>query len=122
MRKSRCLYISLATSPEEKLKRESEDFLKWKDSNGKFADFHSQRATYITTLVNSAGANLKQAQILARHKDPTTTMRYIKTTDKELVQIVGNLPSLVTTTYAGKMPTTSDAPGYSLVTFANIWG
>ena len=54
------------------------DFLLWEDSQGRFLDFHSKRATGITMLAE-AGANPKTVQAFARHSTITLTMdRYCK--------------------------------------------
>jgi integrase len=41
--------------------------------DGKFADFHSQRHTFVSNLFDS-GATPKEAQTLARHQDPRLTL------------------------------------------------
>lgn len=52
------------------------------------ADFHSLRHTYITNVVNS-GANVKQAQTLARHSTPSLTIGiYAKADEAELRKIL----------------------------------
>ena len=54
------------------------DFLLWEDSQGRFLDFHSKRATGITMAAES-GANPKTVQAFARHSTITLTMdRYCK--------------------------------------------
>jgi hypothetical protein len=47
-------------------KRKKSDFLRYKDTQGRYADFHANRHTFITNL-GRAGVNPKTAQTLARH-------------------------------------------------------
>jgi integrase/recombinase XerD len=66
-------WIAAAETPKEKAQREQSDFLKYKDSLGLFADFHSNRHTFITNLEH-AGVSPRRAQSLARHCDIRLTM------------------------------------------------
>ena len=93
MARARKLYIALASTEEEARKRQADDFLRWKDSSDLFADFHSQRATYITNLAGLT-PNIREVQQLARHQNAMTTMRYIKTTQAALVNLIGRMPDV----------------------------
>jgi integrase len=93
MARARELYIAQASTEPEKKKRQADDFLRWQDSSGLFADFHSQRATFITTLAGLT-PNIKEVQQLARHQNALTTMRYIKTTQAALVNLIGRMPDV----------------------------
>jgi len=53
--------------------REKTDFLKYIDSHGRYADFHSNRHTFITHL-SQVGVLPHDAQELARHSDVRLTM------------------------------------------------
>ena len=53
--------------------REKTDFLKYCDDNGLFADFHSNRHLFITSL-ERANLSPKMAQTLARHSDVRLTL------------------------------------------------
>lgn len=66
--------------------------LPYQDENGLFADFHANRATFITRLIES-GVHIFRAQLLARHGDPKTTAIYSKATDRQLLDEVGKLPA-----------------------------
>lgn len=57
----------------ERVVREKSDFLAYCDSSGRYADFHSNRHTFITTLERS-GVSPRTAQSLARHSDIRLTM------------------------------------------------
>jgi len=93
MARARELYIAQASTEEETKKRQADDFLMWKDSSGFFNDFHSQRATFITNLAGLT-SNIKEVQELARHQNALTTMRYIKTTQAALVNLIGRMPDV----------------------------
>jgi integrase len=71
---ARATWLGEARSPKERAERERSDFLRYTDSAGHTADFHSLRGHYISRVVES-GANLKEAMELARHSDPKLTMR-----------------------------------------------
>lgn len=93
MARARKLYIAQASTEEEARKRQADDFLRWKDSSDLFADFHSQRATYITNLA-CLTPNIREVQQLARHRNALTTMRYIKTTQAALVNLINRMPDV----------------------------
>lgn len=58
----------------------------------RYADFHSLRHTYIT-LLEQAGASVREAQELARHSDPRLTLsRYTHTRAQALASRVEQIP------------------------------
>jgi integrase len=63
----------IAASNGDRQDRESSDFLTYCDSSGRYADFHSHRHTFITSL-ERAGIRPRTAQTLARHSDIRLTM------------------------------------------------
>ena len=73
LKAARKKWITEAKKPEEKAERERSDFLKYQDSRGLFADFHSNRHTFITNL-ERVGVSPRRAQSLARHSDIRLTM------------------------------------------------
>ena len=73
LRRAKARWIKVAVSRAERRQRRRSEFLTYLDSEGRVADFHALRATYITMLVRS-GASVKVAQELARHSDPKLTM------------------------------------------------
>ena len=73
LKAARKKWIEEAKKPEEKAEREQSDFLKYQDSRGLFADFHSNRHTFITNL-ERVGVSPRRAQSLARHSDIRLTM------------------------------------------------
>ncbi len=62
-----------AETDDERGRREESDYLCYQDENGLFADFHSNRHTFITNL-ERAGVSPRTAQTLARHSDIRLTM------------------------------------------------
>ena len=67
------------------------DFLKYIDSQGRYADFHSNRHTFITNL-SLAGVSPRDAQELARHSDIRLTMNiYTHVGLKEKAKAIGKL-------------------------------
>ncbi len=73
-RAARDAWIEAAGDSEaERKRREESDFLKYENSAGEVADFHSLRHTFITLVVKS-GVDPKTAKELARHSTITLTM------------------------------------------------
>ena len=66
-------WIAEAASADERKRREESDFLCYQNEDGLFADFHSNRHTFITNL-SRAGVKPRTAQSLARHSDIRLTM------------------------------------------------
>src|SRR5439155_1636417 len=70
---ARAAWVAEARTPAERAEREASDFLAYRDSQGRVADFHALRHTFITELVK-AGVAPKDAKELARHSTITLTM------------------------------------------------
>jgi integrase len=66
-------WIEDAETPCEKRRREESDFLAYQDHAGLYADFHSFRHLFITSL-ERAGIKPRMAQTLARHSDIRLTL------------------------------------------------
>jgi len=66
-------WIEEVNGDQKERRRERSDFLAYCDSRGRFADFHSHRHTFITSL-ERAGVSPRTAQTLARHSDIRLTM------------------------------------------------
>lgn len=66
-------WIREATNPEDAAAREQSDFLAYCSESGLFADFHSTRHLFITSL-ERARVSPKMAQTLARHSDVRLTL------------------------------------------------
>lgn len=69
---ARAKWIAEAATDRERGGREASDVLTYQDADGLFADFHSNRHSFITSL-GIAGVDLTTAQKLARHSDPKLT-------------------------------------------------
>lgn len=70
---ARMVWLKEAESPQEQEAREKSDFLAYANHAGRYADFHSCRHLYITSL-ERAGIRPKVAQTLARHSDIRLTL------------------------------------------------
>lgn len=98
----------LASIVDKELRKKAEEssFLCFVDSQGRYADFHALRKTFITNLSKS-GVSPKMAQSLARHSDINLTMNVY--TDVVLedqavaVELLPELPNL--------LPASTSAPG-----------
>jgi site-specific recombinase XerC len=66
LKAARNAWLEEAKTPEEREVREQSDFLAYQDDSGLFADFHSNRHLFITSL-ERARLSPKMAQTLARH-------------------------------------------------------
>ena len=67
----------------------------YRDDNGRVADFHSLRGTYISLIVSAWAASVKTAQTLARHSTPSLTIGiYAKASVHDLAGAVESLPDL----------------------------
>lgn len=66
-------WIEEASTKLERLARNESDFLIYRDNSGRFADFHSNRHLFITSL-ETAKLSPKMAQTLARHSDIRLTL------------------------------------------------
>ncbi len=70
---ARTRWIEEGETPEERERRAKTDFLAYRNGDGLFADFHSNRHLFITSL-ERAGLSPKIAQTLARHSDVRLTL------------------------------------------------
>lgn len=70
---ARKAWIKDGETATERTRRRDSDFLKYKNSDGLFADFHSCRHRFITSL-ERASVSPKLAQTLARHSDIRLTL------------------------------------------------
>lgn len=78
---------------DEMRRRRRSSFLAYQDANGLFADFHSNRAAFITRL-SQAGVGPRLAQQLARHSDIRLTMTtYTRLSALDLQAGIEALPS-----------------------------
>ncbi|GMV23996.1 MAG: hypothetical protein AMXMBFR58_00270 [Phycisphaerae bacterium] len=89
-------WIADATTDAEREERRKSEFLLYRDSAGKVADFQALRHTFITCLA-TGGVHPKTAQTLARHSTITLTMdRYSHTLKGAEVEALKALPEIPT--------------------------
>ena len=94
LKSAREAWLAEAETEKERQKREASDFLRYEDANGRYADFHALRHTFITNLCR-ANVSPKVAQTLARHSDVRLTLEiYSHITDEEHIDAINALPSL----------------------------
>lgn len=96
---ARKLWLDEAKNDTKELgRREQSDFLCHRDHDGLYADFHSLRHFFITSLSRS-GASPKMAQALARHSDIRLTMQvYTHVELADQTAAIGALPGPGVTT------------------------
>ena len=91
---ARAAWIKASDTENEHERRESSDFLAYRDDGERVLDFHALRHTFITNLARG-GVHPKVAQQLARHSTITLTMdRYSHTVIGELSDALTALPNL----------------------------
>jgi integrase len=93
---ARQAWIDEASDEGERTARDESDFLRYKDSAGRYADFHALRHTFLSRLGRS-GASPKAMQMLARHTTVQLTLgRYTHASLHDLDGAVNALPPLPT--------------------------
>jgi len=94
LRSARAVWIAEATTGTERQRREPSDFLRYRDADGRVADFHATRHTYISGIV-AGRPSVKTAQELARHSTPVLTIgRYSHARLHDLTGALDALPDL----------------------------
>ncbi|MFO0915260.1 MAG: tyrosine-type recombinase/integrase [Pirellulales bacterium] len=91
LERARESWLAEATTEHEMKQRMKSDFLAYADHQGRYADFHSCRHLFITSL-ERAGISPKMAQTLARHSDIRLTLQTY--THVELSEQVAAIQSL----------------------------
>jgi len=108
---ARSAWIEDAETAAEHNEREQSDFLCYRDHDGKQADFHSLRHTYLSRLGRS-GASPKAMQRLARHSTVELTLgRYTHAGLYDLAAAVDQLPSLPVKSPSHREPAVLKATG-----------
>ncbi len=91
---ARAFWIDEAATDEERKTRAASDMLTYRDSRGKYADFHCLRHTFITNLCR-AKVSPKTAQVLARHSDINLTLNiYTHIDQPEQIEAINSLPAV----------------------------
>ena len=110
LQSARMGWIAAAESADEQRRREQSDFLKYRDANGCFADFHANRHTFITIL-GRAGVSPKTLQELARHSDVRLTLGVYSHTDLlEKAAAIARLPPAPHSKETGARSTRNSSP------------
>lgn len=95
--------LQAATDEERQRRLTNGNFLMYRDSAGRYADFHALRHTFITNLTRG-NVNPRLAQSLARHSTITLTMdRYSHVTADDAAAALGVLPRLPRHTEADRL-------------------
>lgn len=85
--------LKLKTAPMMRFDLEAAG-IQYIDEDGRHADFHCLRHSFVTALVRS-GASVKQAQVLARHSTPVLTLAvYSHVEVHELTRALEKLPAI----------------------------
>ena len=109
---ARSRWITEAPTKRAREDRKRSEFLSYRDSAGRVADFHCLRHTFISNLTQG-GVHPKTAQELARHSDISLTMnRYTHVARGKLASALEALPDLRhgPTAEAAKRTGTYDGP------------
>ncbi len=94
LRRAKARWIRETPNRKERRERRDSDFLNYVDSEGRYADFHGLRHSYVTNLVKGNVAP-RAAQALARHSTITLTMdRYSHLAMGDAAKALDALPSL----------------------------
>ena len=92
---------------------EQSDYLAYRDAEGRYADFHALRHSFIT-MVGKAGVSPREAMELARHSDMRLTMKtYTDTAQLPLAATVRRLPS-IGDSHIDSQTLVADSPAMSL--------
>lgn len=88
---ARAKWLSEAQDAQQRTEREQSDFLAYRDSEGRYADFHALRHGYIT-MVGKMGVSAREHMDLARHSSYAMTARYSHSRAYDLAAAVQALP------------------------------
>jgi len=89
---ARTAWLDAAKTDTERERREKTDFLVYRDSSGRYVDFHSLRHT-TGSLLAAAGVHPKVAQSIMRHSDINLTLaRYTHVYSGQEADAIGKLP------------------------------
>jgi hypothetical protein len=89
---ARKTWLSQAQDARERDRREASDFLAYVDAEGRYADFHALRHSFITMVGKLPGISPKEHQDLARHSTYALTGRYTHSRLYDLAAAVQLLP------------------------------
>jgi integrase len=84
-------WLKSIQDPREREEADKGDFLAYRDSDGRYIDFHALRHTFIT-MVGKAGVSAREHMDLARHSSYSMTARYSHSRFYDLAAAVQALP------------------------------
>jgi integrase len=124
---ARKAWLAEAKDARIRAEREKSNFLAYHDSEGRYADFHGLRHTFIT-MVGKVGVSPKEHQDLARHSTYALTGRYTHSRFYDLAAAVQALPipttgptalqaETLTATGTDDHPSRAESPARILVPF-----
>ncbi len=88
---ARAQWLSGFQDARQRAQGEQGDFLAYRDAEGRYADFHALRHSFIT-MVGKAGVSPREHQDLARHSTYALTSRYSHSRFYDLAAAVQSLP------------------------------
>ncbi len=91
LREARKKWLQSFQDARKRAVAEQSDFLAYRDREGRYADFHALRHSFIT-MVGKAGVSPKEHQDLARHSTYALTSRYTHSRFYDLAAAVQALP------------------------------
>ena len=130
LRVARRGWLEESTNARERDERDRSDFLSYRDAQGRYADFHALRHSYITAI-GKTGASPKVHQELARHSTYAMTGRYTHARLHDLAATVAALPPLLSSQDACKKEAVAatgtegkpvEAPGCRVNGQERLWG
>jgi len=89
--KARVAWLESFQDARQRAEAERTDFLAYRDAEGRYADFHALRHTFIT-MVGKAGVSAREHMDLARHSSYAMTSRYSHSRFYDLAAAVQSLP------------------------------
>lgn len=91
LKEARQAWLKLFQNTRQRAEAERSDFLAYRDAEGRYADFHALRHSFLS-MVGRAGVSPKEHQDLARHSTYALTSRYTHSRFYDLAAAVKALP------------------------------
>lgn len=91
MAEARQKWLESFQNDRQRREAEQSDFLAYRDGEGRYADFHGLRHTFIT-MVGKTGVSAREHMDLARHSSYAMTSRYTHSRSYDLAAAVQGLP------------------------------
>jgi site-specific recombinase XerD len=91
LKEARKKWLQSFQDDRQRAEAERSDFLAYRDAEGRYADFHALRHSFIT-MVGKAGVSPREHQDLARHSTYALTSRYSHSRFYDLAAAVQGLP------------------------------